>query len=213
MSTEHLTPTSYLVLGLLAREGPSTPYRLERLVAATLGNFWSFPHTLLYSEPARLEAVGLVTETRESEGRRRRIFAITSEGLEALTTWLGRPVDAPTELRDLGLLQLFFMDLASDEAHLRLAEAQLAIHRAKLSEYEEDARIERGRRPSGAGLRTVEHWRGATLPMGLLYERAAVEFWGGVATRAAEPGAPVLPGGAQSVDTKTSARSGDARRA
>ena len=32
MSTERLTPTSYLVLGLLAREGPSTPYDLEQHV-------------------------------------------------------------------------------------------------------------------------------------------------------------------------------------
>src|SRR6187402_1171512 len=124
MSSERLTPTSYLVLGLLAREGPSTPYALERQVDATLGNFWSFPHTLLYSEPPRLEALGLVTEARESEGRRRRIFTITQAGLEALSAWLARPIDAPVELRDLGLLQLFFMDLASDEARLRLAETQ-----------------------------------------------------------------------------------------
>ncbi len=184
MSTGQLTPTSYLCLGLLAREGPSTPYGLERQVRATLGNFWSFPHTLLYSEPARLDALGLVTETRESEGRRRRTFAITPAGLDALTAWLGRPVRAPTELRDLGLLQLFFMDLASDEALRGLADAQLATHRAKLSAYEEDARIERRWPPSAAGSRTVDHWRGATLPMGLLYERAAVEFWSGVASSA-----------------------------
>ena len=185
MSTERLTPTSYLILGLLAREGPSTPYRLERLVALTLGNFWSFPHTLLYSEPSRLGALGLVTETRESDGRRRRLFAITPAGSEALAAWLGQPVDAPTELRDLGLLQLFFMDLASDEARLRLARAQLATHAARLSAYEEDARIESGGRPPGAGLRTVDHWRGATLPMGLSYERAAVAFWAEVARSAA----------------------------
>jgi PadR family transcriptional regulator AphA len=191
MSTEHLTATSYLVLGLLAREGPSTPYGLERLVAATLGNFWSFPHTLLYSEPARLAGLGLVTEERETGGRRRRVFAITPAGLEALTSWLGRPVHASTELRDLGLLQLFFMDLASAEARRRLADLQLEIHETKLSEYEEDARIEvadvaHRRHQASAGVRTVEHWRGATLPMGLLYERAAVEFWSGVAARSSE---------------------------
>lgn len=185
MSTERLTPTSYLVLGLLAREGPSTPYALERHVAPTLGNFWSFPHTLLYSEPTRLEALGLVTETQESHGRRRRIFQITPAGFEALTAWLERPARARTELRDLGLLQLFFMDLASEEARLRLAEEQLAIHRAKLSAYEGDARIERREGTLAPGLRTVEHWRGATLPMGLLYEGAAVEFWKGVAEQAA----------------------------
>ena len=195
MSTERLTPTSYVVLGLLAREGPSTPYALERHVAATLGNFWSFPHTLLYSEPERLAGLGLVTETRESEGRRRRSFAISSTGLEALDAWLVRPARSRTELRDPGLLQLFFMDLAPDEARLRLAQEQLAIHRAKLSAYESDARIERREGTSAPGLRTVEHWRGATLPMGLRYEGAAVEFWQDVANKAVRPDPASEPNG------------------
>jgi len=184
MSKERLTPTSYLVLGLLAREGPSTPYDLEQHVRATLGNFWSFPHTLLYSEPPRLAARGLVTETRETEGRRRRNFTITPAGEAALGTWLDRPSGAPTELRDLGLLQLFFADLASGEARLRLAEQQLAIHRAKLAAYEEDARLERSQGEPRRGQRTVEHWRGETLPMGVLYESAAVDFWSGVVAKA-----------------------------
>jgi PadR family transcriptional regulator, regulatory protein AphA len=190
MSTERLTPTAYLVLGLLAREGPSTPYDLERHVAGTLGNFWSFPHALLYSEPARLAALGLVRETREQDGRRRRSFAITSAGREALGAWLEQPASAPTELRDLGLLQLFFSDLVPAATRLRLAEHQLAIHRKKLSTYEGDARLERSGRNSGRGQRTVEHWRGATLPMGLLYERAAVEFWAAVAKRAVRSKVP-----------------------
>jgi PadR family transcriptional regulator, regulatory protein AphA len=180
MSKHRLTPTSYLVLGLLAREGPSTPYELERHVQATLGNFWSFPHTLLYTEPARLAALEFVTEQRESEGRRRRVFAITPAGEFALATWLDNPSRASTELRDLGLLQLFFADLASTEARSRLAEQQLAVHAAKLAAYRQAARLER---PVGAprkGERTVEHWRGETLRMGLLYETAAVEFWTGI---------------------------------
>ena len=177
MSTERLTPTSYLVLGLLAREGPSTPYDLEQHVRATLGNFWSFPHTLLYTEPARLAALGLVTEARETGGRRRRVFEITPAGEAALGAWLDRPSDAPAELRDPGLLQLFFADLASDDTRLRLAERQLDIHRAKLNAYREAERQElRPDRPE-RGQRTVEHWRGETLPMGLRYEGAAVDFW------------------------------------
>ncbi|MBA2571197.1 MAG: PadR family transcriptional regulator [Chloroflexi bacterium] len=184
MSNERLTPTSYLVLGLLAREGPSTPYEVERHVGATLGNFWSFPHTLLYSEPARLSGLGLVTEAPEQNGRRRRVFTITEAGLQALQAWLDRPQHEPTKLRDLGLLQLFFADLAPPAARLRLAEQQLANHRAKLLAYEEDASLKRRPGVSGGGQRTVEHWRGETLRMGLLYERAAVEFWEDVAERA-----------------------------
>jgi PadR family transcriptional regulator AphA len=183
MSNERLTPTSYLVLGLLAREGPSTPYELERHVGATLGNFWSFPHTLLYSEPARLAGLGMVTEIREQDGRRRRVFTTTEAGLHALQAWLDRPHAEPTKLRDLGLLRLFFADLAPPTARLRLAQQQLAIHRAKLSAYEEDGRLERRPEASGRGQRTVEHWRGETLRMGLLYERAAVEFWEDVAAK------------------------------
>jgi PadR family transcriptional regulator, regulatory protein AphA len=181
MSIDRLTPTGYLILGLLAREGPSTPYALERHVAATLGHFWSFPHTLLYKEPPRLAALGLVTEAREAAGRRRRMLVITTAGREALADWLERPARAHTELRDLGLLQLFFMDLAPGEARLRLAQEQLAVHAAQLAAYEADARFERAGDASGPGLRTVEHWRGATLPMGILYERAAVQFWASVA--------------------------------
>ena len=169
MSIERLTPTSYLVLGLLAREGPSTPYDLEQHVRATLGNFWSFPHTLLYSEPPRLAAFGLVTEEREAEGRRRRVFAITPAGTSALDSWLDRPSDAPAELRDPGLLQLFFADLASADARLRLAEQQLAIHRAKLAAYHEDQRQEErpdqpsvvsGRSSTGAARRS--RWASGT---------------------------------------------------
>lgn len=179
-----LTPTSYLVLGLLAREGPSTPYELERHVRATLGNFWSFPHTLLYSEPPRLATFGLVDEVRETSGRRRRVFATTTAGEAALRAWLDRPSIEPTELRDPGLLQLFFADLAPAESRLRLAEQQLAIHEAKLAAYHQDQRLEARPRTFDRGQRTVEHWRGETLPMGVAYEGGAVRFWAEVAAKA-----------------------------
>jgi len=189
---EQLTPTSHLVLGLLAREGPSTPYELKRHVAATLGHFWSFPHTLLYGEPARLAGLGLLSERREEGGRRRRIFTITPAGLEALRAWLGRPSREPTELRDPGLLQLFFADLGPPAARAAIAAEQLAIHRAKLADYEEDRRVERGPLGAGPGQRTAERWRGETVHMGVLYERAAVDFWAGIAGSAGAGGAAAV---------------------
>ncbi|HEX7495203.1 MAG TPA: PadR family transcriptional regulator [Candidatus Limnocylindrales bacterium] len=179
-ATPQLTPTSYLVLGLLAREGQSTPYDLKRHVAATIGHFWSFPHALLYKEPPRLVGLGLLTEEREEGGRRRRLFSITDAGRQALRTWLAHPARQLTELRDLALLQLFFADLEPTTARLALAHEQLEVHRAQLAEYEAGQRAEAGTSGSGGVTRSLEHWRGVTLPMGLLYERAAVEFWGGV---------------------------------
>jgi DNA-binding PadR family transcriptional regulator len=180
-SAAHLTSTSYLVLGLLEREGPSTPYELKGHVAATIGHFWSFPHALLYKEPPRLVELGLLTEEREADGRRRRLFTITDRGRAAIQAWLAKPSHESTELRDAGLLQLFFADLGSTDHRRALAVAQLAIHRAALARYEDDRRVEGLLDGSNGEARTVEHWRGVTLPMGLLYERAAVEFWEGVA--------------------------------
>ncbi len=95
------------------------PYELERQVAATLGNFWPFAHTPFYDEPPRLASLGLVTEAREPGGRRRRVFTITADGTAALSSWLDRPSDGFSELRDLGLMQLFFADLTTAASRLR----------------------------------------------------------------------------------------------
>jgi PadR family transcriptional regulator AphA len=130
-----LTPTSYLVLGLVAREGPSTPYDLKRHVTATIGHFWTFPHALLYKEPARLTELGLLVEEREAGGRRRRLFMITNAGRQALRAWLAHPARQPTELRDLGLLQLFFADLEPATTRA-IGKEQLALHRTQLAAYE-----------------------------------------------------------------------------
>jgi len=186
MSIEHagaievpLTPTSYLVLGLLERQGPSTPYELKRQVAATIGHIWRFPHALLYKEPARLAALGLLSEERELAGRRRRLFTITPAGREAMRIWLGRPAQHPTELRDLALLQLLFSDLETTAVTRALADEQLALHRRRLDSYETDLI-----RETSDMSPTVARWRGVTGRMALLYERAAVEFWGQVAAEA-----------------------------
>ena len=41
MQEVRLTPTSYIVLGLLEFAGESTPYGLKQLVSASVGNFWA----------------------------------------------------------------------------------------------------------------------------------------------------------------------------
>jgi DNA-binding PadR family transcriptional regulator len=173
-----------VVLGLTGREGPITPYGLKRHVEATIGHFWTFPHAALYTEPPRLAGLGLLTEVREAEGRRRRLFSITDEGRAAIRDWLATPAMASTELRDAGLLQLFFSDLGSADQRRALASAQLAVHRAALARYEADERAEHGLGSAEPLALTEERWRGLTLPMGILYERAAVEFWEGVTAAA-----------------------------
>ena len=161
MDPRPLSDTSYAVLGLLDVCGPSTPYRLKQIAQISIFHFWSIPHTQLYTECARLAEAGLLDERREEGGRRRRVYSLTAAGRKALERWRGDPHADLYELRDPGLLKLFFG--ANPAA---LAEAQLERHRARLSEYEEMAGD--GDLPNGMRL---------LLESGIGHEREYVRFW------------------------------------
>ena len=123
--------TSYAVLTLLELLGPSTPYDLKQALEASIANFWPVPHTTFYAEPARLARAGFLSERQEKGGRRRKLYEVTESGRNALDDWLANPSDEFTELRDLGLLQLFF---GADPR--KVAEVQLRIHGEALARYE-----------------------------------------------------------------------------
>jgi DNA-binding PadR family transcriptional regulator len=170
----NLTTTSYLVLGLVARSGSATPYDLKQAVFHTIEYFWAFPHSQLYAEPERLKNAGYLIETRERVGRRRRTFTITEKGREALAAWLQEPTEDLIEIRDLGLLKLYFGELGSQKNVMALAEQQTDLHRERLSEYE---RLCAERQDTDA----TKVYPLAVLEMGLLFERAALAFWTAVA--------------------------------
>jgi DNA-binding PadR family transcriptional regulator len=165
MSTEsRLTPTSYVVLGLLELlGGEATPYELKQAAAEGIGDLWSVHHAQLYGEPDRLTAAGLLSEQREHTGRRRRRYSLTPQGRRALQDWRDEPTAAFTELHDLGLLQLFF---GADPA--RLAAVQLEVHQRKLAEYEA-MRSEAGEKVSSGPLLALE--------AGIGHEQEWVRFW------------------------------------
>ena len=102
-----LTPTSHIVLGLLSISGQATPYDLKQMAARTVGEFWTLPHSQLYSEPARLARAGYLTEQQEPHGRRRKLYGLTDRGQAALTDWLETLAPEPYMLRDPALLKLF----------------------------------------------------------------------------------------------------------
>jgi DNA-binding PadR family transcriptional regulator len=159
----NLTPTSYIVLGLLEWTGQATPYELKRLVNDSVGYFWSLQHAQLYTEPERLTKAGLLTEERERSGRRRKRYALTDAGREAIEKWREDPTDALIQLRDPGLLQLFF---GADSRSL--AERQLVAHKSRLADYEALHRQMGDDAPPGPRL---------ALESGIGHEREYVRFW------------------------------------
>jgi DNA-binding PadR family transcriptional regulator len=159
-----LTQTSYVVLGLVERAGEATPYDLKQIVAATVGGFFSIPHSQLYAEPERLAKAGYLRERREETGRRRKHYAITEKGRRALKEWLANPTEELYELRDPGLLKLAF---GGDRK--ALAAAQLTSHQARLEELRQ---IEHALEVAGA----PEEQR-LVAQAGIGHTREYIRFW------------------------------------
>lgn len=157
------------MLALLERAQPATPYDLKRLAASSTVDFWTVSHAQLYNECARLAQLGLLSEKREEAGRRRRIYALTDSGRQALKEWLDTSTGSLEELRDLSILKLFF---GADP--LRLAEAQLPMHEERLGRYEAYAALRDSALAAGASVP-----RGAWLALqaGIGHEREYVRFW------------------------------------
>jgi PadR family transcriptional regulator AphA len=167
-----LTPTSYIVLGLLDAAAPAeaTPYDLKRMMAVSVDNFWSTPHAQVYREPERLTTGGFVTERREETGRRRRFYAITDRGRAALEDWRGKAPDELPEIRIPGVLKLFF---GADP--VVLAENQIGMLETKLAE---------SRALRAEVLAVIPPGQLRALDLGIAYYQAMIDAWGAAAADA-----------------------------
>jgi DNA-binding PadR family transcriptional regulator len=165
-----LSSSAYVVLGLIARHGPMTPYELKTRVEQSVGFFWPIPHAQLYRDPPRLAELGLLAEEAEDHGRRRRVFRLTDLGREVLREWLARPGTAQPETRDPALLKLAFVDLGSPSDVVALARSQAAQHRQWLDLY-------RARRAALDPVDPATLSRSRLLALGILHEQAFVDFW------------------------------------
>lgn len=126
-----LSPTARVILGLLAW-GPRTGYEIKQVTDQSTRFFWGASYGQIYPELRRLESAGLVGSREEPRGRvPRRIYRLTAAGRRAVAAWLEES-DEAYEVRDEGLLKLFFADLMPAERRLDL----IARRRAWYSESE-----------------------------------------------------------------------------
>ena len=126
-----LSPTAYVILGLVRWE-PRSGYEIKAVVDNSTRFFWAASYGQIYPELKRLSEAGLIVGTeRPTGGRKRTVYEITADGEEELRAWLRQPPQT-LEMRDEGLLKLFFANvLAPEEAVeiLREMRAQrLAVH-------------------------------------------------------------------------------------
>ena len=125
-----LSPTARVLLAMI-RNGRRTGYEIKQLVDVSTRFFWAASYGQIYPELKKLEQAGLIKgEDDPTGGRQRRAYSLTATGDRALDEWL-RSDDEPTyEMRDEGLLKLFFSNELTPRERLALLRRIRARHEA-----------------------------------------------------------------------------------
>jgi DNA-binding PadR family transcriptional regulator len=111
---EELSATAYVILGMVSKQ-PRSGYEIKAAVDGTTRFFWAASYGQIYPELRRLSEAGLVEGTDSpTGGRRRTVYAITADGEEELKAWLRQP-PRTFEMREEGLLKLFFAGVLPPE--------------------------------------------------------------------------------------------------
>jgi DNA-binding PadR family transcriptional regulator len=109
-----LSPTAYVILGMVSRE-PRSGYEIKAAVDNSTRFFWAASYGQIYPELKRLSAAGLVEGVDAATGdRKRTVHAITAAGKDELKAWLRQP-PRTSEMREEGLLKLFFSSVLPPE--------------------------------------------------------------------------------------------------
>jgi PadR family transcriptional regulator AphA len=159
-----LTPTGRVILGMLAA-GIGTGYDIKQIVDRSTRHFWAASYGQIYPELKRLESAGLVVSRSEpTGGRARQVYGLTPAGRDALEDWLETGDEPLYELRDEGMLKLFFSDFTSPEQRIANLRAMHERAQRKLAALRElDGKGDSG----GPGL---------TLQLGIAITRCYAEW-------------------------------------
>jgi PadR family transcriptional regulator, regulatory protein AphA len=138
-----LTPTARVILGML-KLGVHTGYEIKKAIDISTRFFWGASFGQIYPELRRLRDAGLIEGRDVPRGQvKRTVYSLTPAGEVALHEWLTDTESFTFEMRDEGLLRLFFGDaLSRDEvvANLRASQGFLELVLSSLREIEADAR-------------------------------------------------------------------------
>ena len=131
-----LSSTARVILGMLA-VAPRSGYDIKAVSDRSTRFFWAASYGQIYPELKRLAEDGLIEPVEEDEGGRRRTsYALTGRGREAVSEWM-ESQDLIHELRDEGLLKLFFAGVLGTDELLAVLERKRAGHEAELARLRE----------------------------------------------------------------------------
>lgn len=135
-----LSNTAYTILAMLSN-GPKTGYDIKNKVDQSTQFFWTASYGQIYPELRRLAEIGMISGAEKSQGKRTRTeYTINKAGHEALLEWLRRPAET-CELRDDGLLKIFFAEELEPGEAIALVRSIEAERRDSLNQLHDIDRV------------------------------------------------------------------------
>jgi len=132
-----LSPTARVILGML-KLGIRTGYDIKKTIDFSTQFFWSASYGQIYPELKRLREAGLVRARSQPRGKVKRTeYTLTKAGERALHDWLTDTNSSIYEMRDEGLLRLFFGDVVSKEDVLANLRARREVFERVLRQFRE----------------------------------------------------------------------------
>ena len=140
-----LSSTAYVILGMLGWRAMSG-YEIKSLVDRSTRFFWAASYGQIYPELRRLTEAGLIEGKASPQGgRKRNVYRLTPAGRRELRAWLHTEPQV-FELRDEGLLKLFFAGAAGGDSAGAILDAKRGTHQRLVERLQE---IERTGPPEG----------------------------------------------------------------
>jgi PadR family transcriptional regulator, regulatory protein AphA len=138
-----------VILGMLAAR-PRSGYEIKQLVDRSARFFWAASYGQIYPELKKLETSGLIAGDDASQGNRQRtVFKLTASGRRAAKEWIERPPQV-FELRDEGLLELFFAGSIDPARTAEIARERAAVAAGTAAELRSlEAQIEQRGKTEG----------------------------------------------------------------
>jgi PadR family transcriptional regulator AphA len=169
-SGDALSPSAYVILGMI-RLGRRSGYEIKQAVQLSIRFFWTISQAQIYPTLESLERSELIHGHDDPQGRRpRRVYDLTPAGESALAEWLVDDEPLSFELRDAGLLKVFFADLLDRQAALELIDKIQRRSRERVAQLQ-------AIQPAGESMADDEGYTFPliTLRLGIAYHQAMAD--------------------------------------